>query len=72
MAYTKATNKAVQKYSQKAYDKIQTIIPKGSRDKIKEFADNQGMSVNSLILRSINEYAKSRGDCLFDSEDETE
>lgn len=68
MAYTKATNKAVQKYSKKAYDKIQTIIPKGKRDKIKEFADSQGMSVNSLILHSISEYAKSRGDRLFDEE----
>lgn len=50
MAYTQAQNKATQKYSEKAYDQIKIVVPKGTRDKYKQQAESRGMSLNSYII----------------------
>ena len=40
--YTQAQNKATQKYIKAAYDEIKLRLPKGSKDKIKQYIENQG------------------------------
>lgn len=55
MAYTQASNKAVQKYSAKAYDQIKVLVKKGERDKIKAHAERQGLSLNGYINKLIAE-----------------
>ena len=55
MAYTQASNKAVQKYSAKAYDQIKVLVKKGEREKIKAYAEEQGLSLNAYINKLIKE-----------------
>ena len=49
MAYTKASGKAVAKYIKKAYDQVALRLPKGEREKIKNYAESKGMSLNAYI-----------------------
>lgn len=35
------------------YDRISLMLPKGSRDVLKEVAENEGIKVNALIRRAI-------------------
>lgn len=53
MAYTNASNKAVQKYSKKAYDTTVLRVKKGQLNQIKAFAEAQGMSLNGYINKLI-------------------
>lgn len=52
---SKAQQKAVNKYIDKKYDRINLTIPKGHKDKIRTHAHTTGESVNGFILRAINE-----------------
>lgn len=38
------------------YDYIRVNVPKGEREKIKEYAQSQGMSVNRLLLTALENY----------------
>lgn len=53
MAYTQAQNKATQKYLAKAYDRLAIRVKKGQADKIKAYAENKGMSLNSYVNELI-------------------
>lgn len=53
MAYTNASNKAVQKYSKKAYDTTVLRVKKGQLDQIKAYAESNGESLNGYINRLI-------------------
>ncbi len=53
MAYTQATNKAVQKYNKKVYDDLRIRVKKGQADIIKAYAEAQGMSLNGYINKLI-------------------
>lgn len=55
MAYTKASNKAVQRYSAKAYDQVKINVYKGQREQIKAYAETKGMSLNGYINKLIAE-----------------
>ena len=55
MAYTDASNKAVQKYISKNYDQISIRIPKGNREKYKQFAESKGKSLNAFIIQLLND-----------------
>lgn len=59
MAYTKASNKAVQKYSDKTYDQIKVLVKKGEREEIKNYAESQGMSLNGYINKLIKDDMKT-------------
>lgn len=48
------------KYVEKAYDRISIIVPKGEKDKIKKYADKEGMSLNAFIVASV----KKATDCM--------
>lgn len=47
-----ASKKAVAKYHAKL-DEIKVRVPKGQRDKYKEYAENQGKSLNALIIELL-------------------
>lgn len=55
MAYTNASNKAVQKYSKKAYDTTVLRVKKGQLNQIKAYAEAQGMSLNGYINKLITD-----------------
>lgn len=61
MAYTNATNKAVQKYSLKAYDNLTIRVYKGLKEIIKAYAESRGESINGYINRLI---AQDMGEAL--------
>ena len=52
---SKAQQKAVNKYVQKNYDRINVTFPKGFKAKIKAHAEEQGESINAFIIRAVNE-----------------
>lgn len=62
MAYTNASNKAVQKYCKKAYDTTVLRVKKGLLDQIKAHAEANGESLNGYINRLI---AEDMGDKLI-------
>ncbi len=49
MAYTQSSNKAVQKYSKKAYDSALIRVKKGQLEQIQAYAERKGMSLNGYI-----------------------
>ena len=53
-------------FIQNNYDRINLTVPKGVKEKMKERAEVQGMSVNSyiysLVLKDIPELSKSSSD----------
>lgn len=57
-----ARTKANRKYNEKAYDRIALTVPKGDKEKIKAFAEEEGVSVNSLINAAIKERMEHKKD----------
>ena len=55
MAYTQASNKAVQKYNKKAYDDLRIRVKKGNGEIIKSHAAQMGESINAFVTRAIDE-----------------
>ena len=53
MAATEAQNRATRKYKAKAYDRLEVIVPKGDREKIREAAVAAGQSVNAYINQAV-------------------
>lgn len=51
----KTSSQSIEKYKQKAYDRIGLLVPKGAKDKIKTHAESMGESVNGFIKRAIEE-----------------
>lgn len=49
MAYSKAANKANQKYQKKAYDRLAIRVYAGQAEQIQAYAESKGMSVNGYI-----------------------
>ena len=46
-------------YLKEKYDYIRVNVPKGEREKIKAYAESQGMSVNKLLLTALEEFQKN-------------
>lgn len=49
MAYSKAQNKATQKYNAKAYERLMVRVKMGKADEIKAHAESKCMSLNAYI-----------------------
>ena len=47
------------KYLKEKYDYIRVNVPKGEHEKIKAYAESQGMSVNKLLLTALEEFQKN-------------
>ncbi|WP_022773820.1 hypothetical protein [Butyrivibrio sp. AE2015] len=54
MTVSKSQQKATNKYIKKQYDRINVTVPKGTKDIIKECANQANESVNSYICKAIN------------------
>jgi uncharacterized protein (DUF1778 family) len=54
---TEARLRANKKYIAKTYDKIDVRVPKGEKDKIKSWAESQGMSLAEYVRRACYEKA---------------
>jgi hypothetical protein len=52
---SKKQQACVNRYIDKAYDRINLTVPKGNKDRIKKHSDIIGESVNGFINRAINE-----------------
>ena len=52
MKTTEAERKAIAKYHAK-FDDIKIRVPKGNREKFKEFAESKGKSLNALIIELL-------------------
>ena len=52
--YSKAQNKATQKYISKAYDQFIVRVPKGKREIYKAHAEAQGKSLNQLVIELLD------------------
>ena len=55
MKRTEAVDKAIRKYEAEKIDKILIRVPKGKKEKIADFAAQNGESTNGFINRAINE-----------------
>ena len=53
--YSEAQNRATQKYINKAYDQFTIRVPKGKREIYKAHAENQGKSLNKLVVELLDE-----------------
>ena len=42
-------------WNKKNYDRISVYVPKGERERYKEFADKHGMSLNTMINNAVND-----------------
>ena len=50
---SKPTAKVINRYMDKAYDRINLTVPKGQKDIIKAYAEAHGESVNGFIQKAI-------------------
>ena len=55
MPASKAQQKAVSKYMKANYDEIKVRIPKGQKEVVQAYAQEQGESVNALIWRLLQD-----------------
>lgn len=53
MLYSEAQMKANHKYRAKAYDRIEVTVPKGTRDRWRAVAEQEGKSLNSYIVSRV-------------------
>mgnify|MGYP005789346023 CR=1 FL=1 len=53
--YTEAQAKAAKKYLKESVEDVRIRVPKGQKAVIKHHAENQGESINSFVVRAINE-----------------
>lgn len=50
---SKPTAKVINRYMNKAYDRINLTVPKGQKDIIKAYAEAHGESLNGFIQKAI-------------------
>ena len=48
-----STNRAIRKFQREHYDQTVVKMPKGMKDELKEIAKERGISLNRLILESV-------------------
>ncbi|MBQ3161566.1 MAG: antitoxin [Oscillospiraceae bacterium] len=53
MANDNPTYRAIEKYKKKTYDRIELLVYKGEKQKIKEYAERKGKTVNGFITELI-------------------
>jgi len=55
MPISEAQKRAVRKYKESNYDRIELSVPKGRKDEIKAHAESRGESLNGFVNRAIDE-----------------
>ena len=56
--YTEARKKANEKYLKESVEDIRIRVPKGDKAKVQEHAATMGESMNSFVVRAIDETMK--------------
>lgn len=59
MKRSEAVDRAIKKYEAEKIDRIIIRVPKGKKEKIADFAAQNGESTNGFINRAIDEAMKS-------------
>lgn len=69
-----AKSKSNTAYRNKTYDSIHLYVPKGEKEKLKEYASSHNMSLNELFTKALdfamNEYFDTDSNVQTDSDDE--
>ena len=47
-------------YNRKKYDRLSVMLPKGTRDKYRSFAQSMGKSLNALIIELLEKAMKDQ------------
>jgi predicted HicB family RNase H-like nuclease len=55
MAIREAQKKALRKYKEKAYDRLEISVSKGKKGVLQTHAQKQGESLNGFVNRAIDE-----------------
>ena len=55
MAIREAQKKAVRKYKEKAYDRLEISVSKGKKSDLQAHATTRGESLNGFVNRAIDE-----------------
>lgn len=58
----KTSTESKRKYNEKAYDRISLTVKKGMKEVYKARAKQDGMKLNTLINRLLEEYMKKSSD----------
>ena len=58
MTVSKKQQASVNRYIAKSYERINLTVPKGKKERIQNFAQSVGESVNGFINRAIDEAMK--------------
>ncbi|SEL08575.1 antitoxin [Ruminococcus albus] len=58
----KASTATKNAWNAKAYDQLRVIVKKGEKDKIKAYAESQGLSLNAYINKLIAEDMEKAGE----------
>ena len=58
--YTEAQKNASIKYLRENTDDIRIRVPKGKKDEYKQLAENNGMSLNALIIELLEQKIKGQ------------
>ena len=67
MAYTKASGRAVNRYSKKAYDDVRIRVKKGQKAIIQQRAEQVGKSINSYVVDLVRDDLAAQGINLDES-----
>lgn len=59
MPVSEAQKRATIKYMKNNYDDIKVRVPKGSKERWKSIAENNGVSLRQLIISSVEEKIKN-------------
>lgn len=49
-------------YNRENYDRLSIALPKGYKEKLKNHADSQNLSITALIVKLLDEDMKKRGE----------
>lgn len=60
--YNESSKKATRKYMDTHIDKLTLGFPKGKKEKYKNYANSQGMSLTALITKLIEEDMKKHNE----------
>ena len=67
---SEAQRKAVRKYNEKSYDRLEIKVPKGRKAELQEHASAQGESLNGFVNRAIDEAVEREGQAAPDGASE--
>ena len=66
MAIKEAQKKAVRKYKEKAYDRLEISVPKGRKADLQAHAADRGESLNGFVNRAVdNQVAQDKAVSAF-------